>query len=317
MSLERIELFACSASREFGERVARYYGKPLGHLHIQRFSDGEMQPRFMESIRGAYVFIIQSTYPPADNLMELLLTIDAAKRASAGYIAAVIPYFGYARQDRKDRPRVSIGAKLVADLLTTAGANRVMTMDLHAGQIQGFFNIPVDHLDSSYIFIPYIEELGLENMVFAGPDLGASNRARYYAQFFGSEIAFAVKFRKRANEVDSVHILGDVKGKNVILVDDIIDTGGTLITITKALLDRGARSVRAFITHPVLSGNAIERIEQSPLEELVVTDTIPLKRPSAKIKVLSAAPLFARAMRHAHESKSIDSLFIFNRAQST
>ncbi len=315
-NLERIELFACEASREFGEKIANYYGKPLGALEIKRFADGEIQPRFLESIRGAYVFIIQSTYAPADNLMELLLTIDAAKRASAGYITAVIPYFGYARQDRKDRPRVSIGAKLVADLLSTAGANRVMTMDLHAGQIQGFFNIPVDHLDSSYIFIPYIEELGLDNLAFAGPDLGASRRARHYAQFFGSDIVFAVKFRKEANKVEEVNIVGDVKGKNVILVDDIVDTGGTLIKIATEIMERGAKSVRAFVTHPVLSGNAIEKIEKSPLEELVVTDTIPLKRPSHKIKVLSAAPLFARAMRHAHESRSIDSLFIFNKVGS-
>ncbi len=308
----RVLLFACRATRELGEKIAHHFGQPLGKLKIQQFSDGEFQPRFLESIRGAYVFIIQSTYPPADNLMELLLTIDAARRASAGYIIAVVPYFGYARQDRKDRPRVSIGAKLVADLLTTAGTNRVMTMDLHAGQIQGFFNIPVDHLDSSYIFIPYIEQLGLSNLVFAGPDLGASRRARYYAEYFGTEMVFAVKYRRVANEVEEVHVLGDVKGKNVILVDDIVDTGGTLLAITEALLERGARSVRACITHPVLSGNAIEKIEKSPLEELVVTDTIPLKRSSPKIKVLSSAPLFATAIRNVVESRSIDSLFIVN-----
>ncbi len=309
----RIVLVAGRGSRVLGERIAEEFGQPLGPLAIEEFRDGEIQPRFLSSIRGAYIFIIQSTHAPAENLLELLLTIDAARRASAGYITAVIPYFGYARQDRKDRPRVSIGAKLIADLIETAGAHRVMTLDLHAGQIQGFFNIPVDHLDSSYIFIPYLEELGLDDVVFAGPDLGASRRARFYAEYFNADIAFAVKYRRRANQVDEVHILGDVRGKNVVLVDDIVDTGGTLIAIAEELLRRGARSVRACVTHPVLSGNAITRIENSPLEELVVTDSLPLKRPSPKIRVLSCAPLFATAIRNMYENRSIDMLFPINR----
>ena len=305
-----VKLFSGSASRYLAERVADSYGQPLGSLAVDRFSDGEFQPIISESVRGSFFFIIQSTFPPSDNLMELLLIIDAAKRASADYITAVIPYFGLARQDRKDRPRVAIGAKLVANLITAAGANRVMTMDLHAGQIQGFFDIPVDHLSSSAIFIPYMESLGLDNLCFASPDVGSTKRARAYAQHFDADLVICDKYRKRANEVAGMTIIGDVKGKNVIIVDDMVDTAGTLTNAANIIIEKGAKSVRAFITHPVLSGKAYERIEGSQLTELVVCDTIPLKRQSDKIKVLSVKDVFATAIRNIHEHRSITSLFI-------
>jgi ribose-phosphate pyrophosphokinase len=286
--------------------------KSSGKLTIQKFSDGEFQPVFEESIRGDYVFLVQSTFAPADNLLELLMMIDAARRASAGYITAVIPYFGYARQDRKDKPRVSIASKLVANLLTEAGANRVMTMDLHAPQIQGFFDIPVDHLDSSLIFIPYIEQLKLENLTFASPDVGSTNRVREVAKYFNADMVICDKQRKRANEVAAMTVIGDVTNRNVILIDDICDTAGTLSKSAEILKSRGALSVRAFCTHPVLSGKAYENIENSVLEELVVCDTIPLKKETSKIKVIPTAELFAVAIRNTFENKSISSLFRYS-----
>lgn len=308
-----VKLFSGTTSRYLGEKIADYYGQPLGKIQVDRFSDGEFQPNILESVRGSYVFFIQSTFFPSDNLMELLLMIDAAKRASTSYITAVIPYFGLARQDRKDKPRVSIGSKLVAELLTAAGANRIITMDLHADQIQGFFDIPVDHLSSTAIYVPYIEEnLDLSNVVFASPDVGSTKRNRKYAMHFNTELVICDKFRKKANEVAGMTVIGDVTGKDVIMIDDIVDTGNTLANAASIMMDKGAKSVRAFCTHPVLSGKAYETIEESKLTELVVTDTIPLKRESKKIKVLSSAKLFARAIRNTHEHRSISSLFINN-----
>lgn len=308
-----VKLFSGTTSRYLSEKIADYYGQPLGKMQVDRFSDGEFQPNILESVRGSYVFFIQSTFFPSDNLMELLLMIDAAKRASTSYITAVIPYFGLARQDRKDKPRVSIGSKLVAELLTAAGANRIITMDLHADQIQGFFDIPVDHLNSSAIYVPYIEEnLNLENVVFASPDVGSTKRNRKYAVHFNTELVICDKFRKKANEIAGMTVIGDVSGKDVIMIDDIVDTGNTLANAASIMLDKGAKSVQAFCTHPVLSGKAYETIEASKLKQLVVTDTIPLKRESEKITVLSSAKLFARAIRNTHEHRSISSLFINN-----
>lgn len=305
-----VKLFAGSQSRYLAEKIVDYYGQPLGQMTIERFSDGEFQANIQESVRGAYVFFIQSTFAPTENLMELLLMIDAARRASAGYITAVIPYFGFARQDRKDKPRVAIGAKLVANLLTTAGADRIMTMDLHADQIQGFFDIPVDHLKSEAIFFSYLEKEDTSNVIFASPDVGSTKRARAYAQHFDTGLVICDKYRKKANEIAEMTVIGDVEGKDVILVDDIIDTAGTLCTAAKALMDKGAKSVRAFCTHAVLSGPAYERIENSHLSELVVSDTIPLRKESAKIKVVSSAKLFSRAIRNTHEHRSITALFV-------
>ena len=305
-----VKIFSGNSSVYLAEKIAASYDKPLGDISIQKFSDGEFQPVIHESIRGDYVFLVQSTFAPADNLMELLMMIDAARRASAGYITAVIPYFGYARQDRKDKPRVSIASKLVANLLTKAGADRVMTMDLHAPQIQGFFDIPVDHLDASAIFIPYIENLKIENLIFASPDVGSTNRVREVAKYFEVDMVICDKQRKRANEIAAMTVIGDVTGKNVVLIDDICDTAGTLAKAAAKLKERGALSVRAFCTHPVLSGAAYENIENSALEELVVCDTIPLRKASSKIKVLSTADLFAVAIRNTFENKSISSLFI-------
>ena len=305
-----VKIFSGTKSVYLAEKIAESYDKTLGKINIQKFSDGEFQPIIQESVRGAYVFLVQSTFAPSDNLMELLLMIDAARRASAGYITAVIPYFGFARQDRKDKPRVAIGSKLVANLLTTAGANRVMTMDLHAPQIQAFFDIPVDHLDSSAIFIPYIERLKIKNLTFAAPDVGSTNRVREVAKYFEADMVICDKQRKRANEIASMTVIGDVSGRNVVLIDDICDTAGTLCKSAAILMEKGALSVRAFCTHPVLSGNAYENIENSILEELVVCDTIPLKRQCDKIKVLPTADLFAVAIRNTFENKSISSLFI-------
>jgi ribose-phosphate pyrophosphokinase len=305
-----VKIFSGTGSQELAQKIAQRFGAPIGKVNIQRFSDGEIQPVFLESVRGDYVFLVQSTFAPTDNLMEMLLMIDAAKRASAYKIIAVIPYYGYARQDRKDKPRVAIGSKLIATLLESAGANRVITMDLHAAQIQGFFDVPVDHLDNSAIFIPYINDLKLQNLAFAAPDVGSTNRVREIASYFNAEMVICDKHRKRANEIASMVVIGDVTGKDIILVDDICDTGGTLAKAAGLLKEKGARSVRAMITHPVLSGNAYANIENSVLEELVVCDTIPLKQESAKIKVISVADLFAIAIRNAYENKSITSLFI-------
>ena len=305
-----VKLFSGTSSLYLSEKIADYYGQPLGNIKLNRFSDGEMQPVINESVRGAFVFLIQSTFSPADNFMELLLMIDAAKRASSGYITAVMPYFGYARQDRKDKPRVPISAKLVADLLQAAGANRVMTMDFHADQIQGFFDIPVDHLKSEAIYIPYLEQQNLENVIFASPDVGGVKRARTYAKYFGRELVICDKYRKKANEVAGMTVIGDVAGADVILVDDLVDTAGTLCRAADIILKKGAKSVKAICTHPVLSGNAYKNIEASSLQELIVCDTIPLVISSPKIKVLSTAKLFARAIRNTHEHRSISALFI-------
>lgn len=305
-----VKIFTGTATKYLAEDIADHYGQPLGKMDVLRFSDGEFQPEIKESIRGSFVFIIQSTNPPGDNLLELLMMIDAAKRASADYITAVIPYFGYARQDRKDRPRVGIAAKLVANLLTAAGANRVMTMDLHAGQIQGFFDIPLDHLNGSAIFLPYIKKQKWSNLCFASPDVGSVKRARIYAQQFNADMVICDKYRKRANEVAEMTLIGSVEGKDVVLVDDMIDTGGTLCNAASMVMDKGANSVRAFCTHAVLSGKAYENIEKSALTELIVTDTLPLTQESKKIKVLSVAKLFAQAIRNTHEHKSINSLFV-------
>ena len=311
-----VKIFSGMASQKLAEKIAKRFGTHLGKVNIQKFSDGEIQPIYLESIRGDYVFLIQSTFAPADNLMELLLMIDAAKRASADKIIAVIPYYGYARQDRKDRPRVAIGSKLTATLLQAAGANRVITMDLHAPQIQAFFDIPVDHLDSSAIFIPYIEQLKLPNLTFAAPDVGSTNRVREIASYFNAEMVICDKHRKRANEIASMVVIGDVTGKDIILIDDICDTGSTLVKAAALLMEKGARSTKALCTHPVLSGEAYKNIENSVLEEVVVCDTIPLKYESEKIKVLSVADLFAIAIRNAYENKSITSLFIHSRLRA-
>ncbi|MCX6314756.1 MAG: ribose-phosphate pyrophosphokinase [Sphingobacteriales bacterium] len=307
------KIFSGTGSQYLAEKIAKKFGGPLGKINIQRFSDGEIYVEFLESIRGRFVFLIQSTYAPADNLMELLLMIDAAKRASAYKVIAVIPYYGFARQDRKDRPRVAIGSKLVANMLTAAGADRVITMDLHAAQIQGFFDIPVDHLDSSAVFIPYIENLKLENLTFAAPDVGSANRIREIATYFECEMVICDKHRKRANEIASMVVIGDVNNRDVVLIDDICDTGGTLIKSAALMKENGARSVRALCTHPVLSGNAYNNIENSVLEEMVVCDTIPLKGECSKIKVVSTDELFAVTIRNAFENKSINSLFMRSR----
>ena len=292
------------------ERIARNYGQSLGTTTLSKFSDGEFQPSLDESVRGCDVFIIQSTMPPADNLMELLQLIDAAKRASAHKVVAVIPYFGLARQDRKDKPRVPISSKMVANILTAAGADRVMTMDLHAPQIQGFFDIPVDHLDSTVVFIPYIRSLQLENLLLAAPDVGATKRVREFAKYLGAEMVICDKARKRANEIASMTVIGDVEGKDVVLIDDICDTANTLCKAAALIKEKGAKSVRAVCTHPVLSGKAYENLENSVLEEIALCDTIPLKAGDyKKIKVLSVDSLFSNAIRNVSEFGSISSLF--------
>ncbi len=311
-----VKIFSGTSSQYLAEKIAQQYGTNLGKCITQKFSDGEFQPVFQESIRGDMVFLIQSTFSPADNILELLLMIDAVRRASAYKVIAVIPYYGYARQDRKDKPRVAIGAKLIANMIVAAGADRVITMDLHAAQIQGYFDIPVDHLDSSAIFIPYIENLKLENLTFAAPDVGSANRIREISSYFNAEMVICDKHRKRANEIASMVVIGDVEGRDVVLIDDICDTGGTLAKAAGLLKEKGARSVRALCTHPVLSGNAYANIENSVLEELVVCDTIPLKQQTAKIKVLSVAQLFGVAIRNAYENKSITSLFIHSQLRN-
>ncbi len=305
-----VKIFSGSATTYLAENIAEAYGKPLGDSKLQVFSDGEMAPYFAESVRGCDVFIIQSTFGPSDNFLELLLMIDAAKRASAKYVTVVVPYFGYARQDRKDKPRVAIAAKLMANLLSAAGADRIMTCDLHADQIQGFFDIPVDHLDGRAIFVPYVRALKLENLIFASPDVGGVKRTRSFAKFFKAELVVCDKYRERANEVASMRLIGDVQGKDVVMVDDLVDTAGTMCKAAALLKEKGANSVRAVVTHPVLSGNAYGNIENSVLEELIVSDSIPLKNSCEKIKVLTLSDLFAKAIRNVHTHGSISSLFI-------
>ncbi len=305
-----VKIFSGRASTYLAEKIAHAYGEPLGEVKYQQFSDGEMSPFIMESVRGHDVFIIQSTFSPSDNFMELLLMIDAAKRASAENVNVVIPYFGYARQDRKDKPRVAIAAKLIANLLSAAGASRIMTCDLHADQIQGFFDIPVDHLDGNYIFVPYLKSLKLQNMMFASPDVGGIKRARSFAKFFDAELAVCDKYRKEANRVESMRLIGEVEGKDVVLVDDLVDTAGTICKAASLLKEKGANSVRAVCTHPVLSGQAYENIENSVLEEMVVSDTLPQRKEARKIRVLSVSDLFAKAIRKIHDHESVSSLFI-------
>jgi ribose-phosphate pyrophosphokinase len=306
-----VKLFSGDKSRYLAKRIADYYGDDLGDVTVRRFSDGEMRIIINQSVRGAWVFFIQSTFSPTDNLMELMM--DAAKRASAGYITAVIPYFGYARQDRKDKPRVPISARMIANILQTAGADRVMTMDFHADQIQGFFDIPVDHLKSEAIFIPHLaENIDLSNVIFASPDVGGVKRARTYSKHFHRELVICDKVRKEVNKVAEMTVIGEVEGADVIVVDDLVDTAGTLCRAAEVLIEKGAKSVRALCTHPVLSGDAYEKIAASKFMEVIVCDTIPLKagRPCDKITVLSTDKLFARAIRNTHEHRSISALFV-------
>ena len=307
---DKVFIFAGRATKDLATRVAESYGIPLGKSEVFQYADGEFQPSFEETIRGGIVFIIQSTIPPTDNLFELLMMIDAAKRASADKVVAVIPYYGFARQDRKDKPHVPIASKLIADMLQASGVDRVVTMDLHADQIQGFFNIPVDHLFGSSIFMPYIREvLNVEDVMFASPDLGGSRRAGMYAKTMGNSFVMCYKHRNKPNEIGEMRLIGDVKDKHVILLDDIIDTGTTICKAAAIIKESGAKSVRAMITHPVLSGNAIEKVEASELEELVVADTIPLKRASSKIHVLSCDWLLAEAIRRVVNYESLDNLY--------
>ncbi|MCB9202602.1 MAG: ribose-phosphate pyrophosphokinase [Flavobacteriales bacterium] len=310
---QNVLLFPTRNNKILAEKIAENFGLPLGEMHFLDFSDGEYQPSFDQSVRGARVFLIGSTFPPAENLMEMLLMIDAAKRASADKITCVIPYFGLARQDRKDKPRVPIGAKLVANLLTAAGATRVMTMDLHADQIQGFFEIPVDHLYASTIFVEYVKSLNLDNLTIASPDMGGAKRAKAYAKNLNADIVICYKERKKANQVNDMFLIGDVQDRNVILVDDMIDTAGTLTKAADIIMEKGAKSVRAMATHPILSGGAYEKIANSALSEVVVTDSIPLNpnKDSSKIKVLSCASLFAEVMKLVHKGKSISEKFIY------
>ena len=308
--MAEVKLFSGENSAYLAEKIASNYGEQLSDITINRFSDGEMQPIINQSVRGTYVFFIQSTFPPADNMLELLLMIDSAKRASANYITAVIPYFGYARQDRKDKARVPISAKLISNILQAAGADRVVTMDLHAEQIQGFFDIPVDHLKSEAIFMPYLATQNMENVIFASPDVGGVKRARAYSKHFEKNLVICDKERRIANQVAAMTVIGDVKGFDVILVDDMVDTASTLCKAAEVLMAEGAKSVRAICTHPILSGPAFERIDASAIERVYVTDTIPLKQTSDKLTVLSCADLFAKAIRNTHEYRSIAALFM-------
>ena len=308
--MSTVKIFSGSGSEEVAKKIANEFGKPLGKGKLGKFSDGELSFRYTETVRGSDVYIVQSTVNGSDNLIELFLMIDAAKRASAKHVNVVIPYYGYARQDRKDKPRIAVSAKLMANLLTASGASRVVSCDLHAGQIQGFFDIPLDHLNGSSVFVPYVKKLNLENVIFASPDAGGTERVRDYAKYFDCEFVICDKTREKANEVKSVEVIGDVKNKDVIIVDDLIDTGGTIAMASNVIMDKGAKSVRAIITHPVLSGNAEENLENSSLIELVVTDSIPLNIRNKKIKVLSIAGLFAKAIRKIHENESTSSLFI-------
>jgi ribose-phosphate pyrophosphokinase len=307
----KIKIFSGQTSLYLAEKIAQSYGMELGKVAMVKFADGEFQPSFEENIRGTDVFLVQSTYAPSDNLLELLMLIDAARRASARSIVAVIPYFGYARQDRKDKPRVSIASKLVANLLSAAGVHRLITLDLHADQIQGFFDVPVDHLYASSVFIPYLKTLHLPKLTFASPDTGGTRRAGSYAKFFHTDFAICYKHRSKPNEIERMALVGDVEGKDVVLLDDIVDTAGTLAKAAQIIRDNGASSVRAMVTHPLLSGKAYEVIENSSIEELIVTDTIPLRQTSPKIKVISTADLFAEVVRRLKKKESISSLFKF------
>lgn len=304
------KIFACKQSQCLAEKIAASFGTPLGNVITSTYSDGEFQPSFEESVRGRRVFIIGSTHPNSDHLMEMLLMLDAAKRASARHITAVLPYFGWARQDRKDKPRVPIAAKLVAKMLEAAGATRIVTMDLHADQIQGFFEKPVDHLYASTIFLPYIKSLGLKNLTIASPDMGGSKRAYAYSRFLESDVVICYKQREKANVISYMELIGNVEGQDVILVDDMVDTAGTLTAAADVMMNRGAKSVRAICTHPILSGNAYERIENSQLKELIVTDSIPLRKESDKIKVLTCSDLFADVMRSVQDNQSISTKFL-------
>ena len=304
------KIFSCTQSKDLAIKIAEKFGISMGNVTFSHYSDGEFQPSFEESVRGSRVFIIGSTHPSSDNLMEMLLMLDAAKRASARHITAVLPYFGWARQDRKDKPRVPIGAKMIAKLLETAGATRIITMDLHADQIQGFFEKPVDHLFASSIFVPYLESLNLDNLTIASPDMGGSKRAYAYSKFLKSDVVICYKQRQKANVISHMELIGDVQGKNVVLVDDMVDTAGTLTKAAELMLERGAISVRAVCTHGILSGNAHERIENSSLEELIITDSIPSKKESPKIRILSCADLFGSTMKNVHLNKSIHENFI-------
>ncbi|KAB5490842.1 MULTISPECIES: ribose-phosphate pyrophosphokinase [Flagellimonas] len=304
------KIFACTQSIELGKKIAASYGAELGNIQFSRYSDGEFQPSFEESIRGTRIFIIGSTNPSSENLMEMLLMLDAAKRASARHITAVMPYFGWARQDRKDKPRVPIAAKLVAKMLETAGATRIITMDLHADQIQGFFEKPVDHLFASTLFLPYLKGLNLDNLCIASPDMGGSKRAYAYSKALECDVVICYKQRAKANVISHMELIGDVQGKNVILVDDMVDTAGTLTKAADLMIERGAESVRAVTTHGLLSGNAYEKIEKSKLTELIITDSIPIDHNQNKIKVLSCADLFADVMHRVHHNTSISSKFL-------
>tara|TARA_R110002050_G_scaffold170350_1_gene302152 strand:- start:145 stop:1086 length:942 start_codon:yes stop_codon:yes gene_type:complete len=304
------KFFACTQSQVLGEKIAKAYGTKLGKVITSHYSDGEFQPSYEESIRGARIFIIGSTNPGAENLMEMLLMIDAAKRASARHITAVVPYFGWARQDRKDKPRVPIAAKLVAKMLEAAGATRIITMDLHADQIQGFFEKPVDHLFASTIFLPYLRSLNLDNLTIASPDMGGSKRAYAYSKALESDVVICYKQREKANVISHMELIGEVTGKNVVLVDDMVDTAGTLTKAADLMMERGALSVRAICTHPILSGKAYDKINKSKLQELIVTDSIPVLPKSDKIRVLTCSNLFGDVMHKVHENSSISSNFI-------
>lgn len=306
-----IKIFAGTNSRYMGEEIAKELGVPLGKMNVQHFADGEFEVSFEETVRGCEVYLVQSTVPNCDNLMELLLMIDAAKRASAHSVIAVIPYFGWARQDRKDKPRVSIAAKLVADLLTAAGVDRVITMDLHADQIQGFFNVPVDHLYASTVFIPYIKSLNLEDMVVATPDVGGAKRANSYAKYLNVPLVLCHKHRAKANVVESMTVIGDVKDKNVILLDDMVDTAGTIAKAANLMKESGAKSVRAFASHAIMSDPASERVDNSAMTEIVFTNSIPFKKDCKKAHVLSVAPLLADTIRRVHSNESISTQYVF------
>ncbi len=308
--LSEVKIFSGENSKYIAEKIAKSIGLELGQKTLLRFSDGEFATAYDETVRGDHVFIVQSTFPPSDNLMELLMMIDAAKRASAYKVIAVIPYFGFARQDRKDRPRVAIGAKLVANLLHAAGVDRIMTMDLHADQIQGFFDIPVDHLYGSTVLVPYIRSLQLDNLAIASPDIGGSKRANSWAKFFDSGLIICHKTRERPNEIADMKVIGDVEGKNIVIVDDMIDTAGTICKAADILKEKGALSVRAVATHAVLSGKAYENIEKSALDEVAFTDSIPLRQECSKIKIISVADMFAETIRNVVEHRSISDHFI-------